>query len=245
VTAATCLIEQVRGLLERTYRMESGLGDLGRFVIGDAGYRRFYAGRSAVQVVGAGRRAPALGPAPGAESGAGASGDGARLLLRETAEGIRAAVYLPDHLVRTLERYPPQHGVGEENVREFATLVEETDHLLVVAERARLARPVSLFELELHANVSKYLVLSRFLAGREPLLRPYRRWWLWHQLFEGVEYSEDDADLQARYEEAGQWAARLIRALVDRRPRQRLELLREFHSATTAEKMALILDYRG
>ena len=50
---------------------------------------------------------------------------------------------------------------------------------------------------------------------------------------------------QARYEEAGQWAARMIRALVVRRPRQRLEMLREFHSATTAEKVDLIRNYRG
>ena len=36
------LLEQVQGLLERTYAVAGALPDVGRFVIGDVGYRRFY-----------------------------------------------------------------------------------------------------------------------------------------------------------------------------------------------------------
>ena len=36
------LLETVRGLLERTYRIRTGLANLGSFVIGDLGYRELY-----------------------------------------------------------------------------------------------------------------------------------------------------------------------------------------------------------
>ena len=36
------LLESVKALLERTYRMRSGVRDLGPFVIGDLGYRVLY-----------------------------------------------------------------------------------------------------------------------------------------------------------------------------------------------------------
>ena len=92
---------------------------------------------------------------------------GARTLVRETDEGLRASIYYPDRLIRVLEQHPPQHGLCDANVDAFATLVEELDHFLMIVARARSGRPLTLFELELHANVSKHLVLSRFLAGAE------------------------------------------------------------------------------
>ena len=151
------LLSVVQRLLERTYRMRSGIADPGRFVIGDRGLRLFFSvpGDASIRQV--------VNSAPGS-----VRGQGARTLVRQTAEGIRACVYYPDDLIECLERFPPQRGVGEENVDAFATLVEELDHLLVLADRSRQHRPLTLFEMELHANVSKHLVLTRFLAGRSP-----------------------------------------------------------------------------
>ena len=44
-------------------------------------------------------------------------------------------------------------------------LVEELDHFLVLAARTRRGVPVSLLELELHANVTKDLVVRRMTFG--------------------------------------------------------------------------------
>jgi hypothetical protein len=216
------LLETLQGLLERTYRMRTGVRDVGRFVIGDAGYRRLYR-ETRVRTAAA------------------SDGSGAKTLIRETAQGVRACVYLPDRLVRTLESYPPQHGLCELNVDPFATLVEELDHLLVIAERARDERETSLFELELHANVSKYLVLSRFLAGRfrEPLPTP-RKLWLRHHLFEKVEYCDEDPGVRERYREAAHYAVGLIDGLAPMQPEERVEALRDFHRLGAGEKIRLI-----
>jgi hypothetical protein len=219
VSRRPSLVETLQGLLERTYRMRTGLSDVGRFFVGDIGYRQFY-GFGQTHVAG--------------------DGAGSKTLVRETTEGVRASVYLPDTLIDRLERHPPQYGLGQENVDAFATLVEELDHLLLIAERARTQRPVSLLELELHANVSKHLVLSRFLAGGSRRLSERRRLWLRHHLFEKASYCDRDPDVRERYRQAARWAVKLIDALPGRSVAGRLGLLRRFHREDTSGKMRLI-----
>ncbi len=219
----SCLAEVVQDLLVRTYGIRVGLPDLGRFIVGDEGYRRLY---------GAGVDLSAGSALGGA--------DGARTLVRETPEGVRLSVYLPDSLVRCLEQHPPQRGLHDSNVDAFATLVEELDHLLCIAERAVEGRPVSLLELELHANVSKHLVLARFLAGRgRPLTGGQRAWLRWH-LFEKEACCDPAPEVRSRYQEATRWAVRFLAALKPLRPAERVAALRRFHRASAAGKLELI-----
>ena len=213
------LLEVLHGLLERTYGMETGVLEIGRFVIGDGGFRRLYAG-SSVSV--------------------GSAATSARTLVRQTEDGVRACIYYPDLLIRTLEAHPPVHGLGEANVDAFATLVEELDHLLCIAERVAQARPVSLFELELHANVSKTLAGERFLAGRGSRLGGRRRTWLRFHLFHKGEWAGSTTEERARYRDAARWALRLLDALQGRPAPARLDVLRRFHRADAAGKLELI-----
>jgi hypothetical protein len=215
------LLEGVQGLLERTYGMRTGV-DAARFVIGDRGLRLFF-GEGAREV------------RSGAERGA-------RTLVREAGDGgLRAAIYFPDGMIRRLEAHPPQRGLGEANVDAFAALVEEVDHLLCLVDAARRERPVSLLELELHADVSKALVLSRFLAGSVPRpLDAARRTWLRYHLFHKGEWAGEDEGERSRYREAARWALRFLDALEHCRPSTRLQALRRFHAATGPGKRELI-----
>jgi hypothetical protein len=211
------LLQGVQGLLERTYGMRTGL-DAAHFVIGDRGYRRY-----------------------SVEIRSGAPEQGARTLVRETAEGLRAAIYFPDRMIARLEAHPPQHGLGESNVDAFAALVEELDHLLCIAEAARHLRPVSLLELELHADVSKALVLARFLAGSEP--RPLdagRRTWLRYHLFHKGEWAGETETERARYREAARLALRFLDVLEPLGAAARVKVLRDFHAASGSGKRELI-----
>jgi hypothetical protein len=192
---------------------------IGCYVIGDRGLRTLYPS--------------------GASCARSSAGDGARLLVRETSAGLRACIYYPDAMIRHLEEKPPQHGIDEDNVEAFAVLVEELDHFLVAAERAHAGRGVSLLELEIQANVSKDLVLSRFLSGRGRRLDPGRRAWLRHHLFHGRSYSDADPAVRARYDEASTLALRFLRSLERWPSRLRVERLRRFHRAPLAEKLTL------
>ncbi len=216
------LLETIRGLLERTYRIHSGLGELAPFIIGDRGYERIYGSSDTVSNIGSG------------------SGNGARMLIRETAGGIRATVYFPDELIETLERYPPQHGLGVENIDAFATFVEEIDHLLSVADRSRRNRSVSLFELELHANVSKNLVCERFLAGRRSRLDVHERLWLRHRLFDRGTFCDPDPGVRARYRDALHWSVRMLDRIKSLEPTATLRTLRRFHELGSGGKLELI-----
>jgi hypothetical protein len=142
-------------------------------------------------------------------------------------------------LIRRLESEPPERGIRDSNVDAFATFVEELDHLLVLAERASQSRPLTLFELELHANVSKHLVLSRFLARSLRKLGAGERAWLRRHLF-GGELREDDPELRTRYRDAAAWALRLLEALEGISSERRVETLRRFHALPAAEKIELI-----
>lgn len=215
------LLESVRGLIERTYAMRPALGDLGAFVIGDRGWRELYAEREIQSQAGS------------------AHGDGARILLRETEDGLQARVYFPDAMIHRLEAHPPQRGLHEENLPAFATFVEEIDHLLFVAERFAEGRPVSLFELELHANVSKHMVLARFLAGTADRLNSRQRLWLRLALY-GERFLDQDARARERYHAARRYAVRLIDGLADRQRSTQIDVLRRFHRSDAAGKVELI-----
>ncbi len=216
------LLETVRGLLERTYRIRTGLAELGPFVIGDRGYGELYRSpRGALDIGSAAVRS-------------------AKTLVREAGGGTAVCVYLPDSLIHCLEAFPPQHGLGTENLDAFATFVEEIDHLLVVAERALQRRPVSLFALELHANVSKYLVLARFLAGSRDSLEPSRQQWLRHRLFDAMRFSDEDPAVRDRYRDAARWARRLLNGIAPLSRAERVDALRQFHTSSLSEQLRQI-----
>jgi hypothetical protein len=206
-------------LLRTTYALAAPLRPIGDYVIGDEGLRTLYPN--------------------GERQARSATGAGARLLLRDTPDGLCACIYYPDAMIRQLETNPPQRGVDDDNVDAFAVLVEELDHLLVTAERAHAGRGISLLELEVQANVSKDLVLSRFLAGRGPGMDRERRGWLRAQLFHARNYCDGDPEVRSRYEEASRVALRFLRSL-ERLPRAaRLEALRRFHRAPLSGKLEL------
>jgi len=221
------LIETVQGLLERTYAMERHVEPIERFVIGDRGFRLLYGTRIESKVV------------------ASADGQGARTLVRETDDGVRACIYFPDAMIRSLEHSPPQRGLGDRNVDAFAVLVEEIDHLLCIAERVHQGRRISMFELELHANVSKFLVLSRFLAAGRPRLGPRRRLWLDYHLFRKSGFVDDDPDVRERYQDAGRWARRFVEGCRTVPFAERTGLLRRFHRADTPGKIGIIESLRN
>ena len=61
-----------------------------------------------------------------------------------------------------------------------------------------------MFELELHANVSKHLVLARFLAGSGRAARSSaaaRAWLRWHLFHKGNAQRTTEPDVRARYRE--------------------------------------------
>jgi hypothetical protein len=202
------LLARLQRLIERSYDWNTGIEDLGPYLVGDEGYRRLYRGKEIAEEL------PEGSP-------------GARTLVSWRGPQIRIGVYYPDALVLHLERQNPLRRLDDENVEPFAVLVEELDHLLMLAWCVRHRREVGLLELEFHANVTKYLVLAHFLArlSRRRRLVPSQRSWILHRLFEGAGEGLP-APFCHRYRTAARLAIRLLSHLDSLSGEGRVQALR-------------------
>ena len=235
------LLEQLQGVIERTYDLDTGVRDIGRFVIGDEGYRNLYSESSqAGQLIEKVGSAETGGTNARAGTRTGAR-TGARTMVRQSGDGAMAvSVYYPDSLIDCLERNDPTRRLDDANIDAFGVLVEELDHFLVIAERFRSRGVVSLLDLELHANVTKYLAMSLFVARlrRAASLTPGDVEWIrWH-LFDKGEFSDPDPDIRGRYRDAARLAARYVSALEMVPSGHRLCELRRFHRMAPQAKIA-------
>jgi hypothetical protein len=206
------LLPVLQAIIERTYDLPP-LGEVAPFLIGDAGLRALGTPGSAVYEPGR-----------------------PRLLLRPEGEGVRAVIYYPDALVDHLERHDPRRGLDDRNIDAFAMLVEELDHLLVVASRLAAGRPLRLLELEMHALVTKYLVVLHLLGrltGRRRVSE-FHRAWARHHLFE--KYARLPDPESRRYLEAARMTGRYVLWLDGLTTAARRTELKRFHARTFAEQ---------
>ncbi len=165
------LLEELHKQIETTYAMDTGIDDVAKYVIGDKTYRHLYGRENTATSVNS-------------------SVSRARVLIRQNTEPLRVSLYYPDQLIEKLERYDPRWGVYDINIDEVAIFTEELDHLLLIAQNYKYGKPFSLLGLELHANITKYLILSYFIAQQMalPQLNPVFRNLLKHHLFERNQY---------------------------------------------------------
>ena len=224
------LLATTQGLLERTYATPSGVGDLGRFIIGDMGYRRLLRKHDPVQVVMTGVRVK--GPHAGA-------GDTPRVLVRQRRRGAALSIYFPDALIARLETRPPLAVLDDGNVDDFADFVEEIDHFLMLYEGLCRGRDMHLLALETRANVSKALVVSHFLgrlSGRRRL-SPEQRQWVRFHLFGKKRFNDPDPLVRRRYDDARRFALRLMGRLEGLSAHRRIRELRRWNSLPAPVQM--------
>lgn len=91
-------------------------------------------------------------------------GDGSRTLVSECADGISVGVVLDGVVCAELATRDPRTHLDGDNMGSFCVLTEEVSHFLLLLFRARWERPVSQLELELQAEVDKYLTATFFLS---------------------------------------------------------------------------------
>ncbi|MGR3319823.1 MAG: hypothetical protein ACUZ8O_15255 [Candidatus Anammoxibacter sp.] len=217
------LIKDLQRKIEKTYALNTGITNIEQFIIGDAGYERFYTHEEIETVVNN----------PFSD---------ARVLIRDKGETLKASIYYPDDLIKVLENNDPRFGIHDDNIDACASFVEELDHFLFIAQNFRWNRPFSLLELELQANITKYLVLKYFIAlqiGTTRLTRFYREYIRYH-LFYKREYDIDDASEKKRYEDTRVFAVIYTNYIDQLSPEDRLRDLREFSRMAGPSKISHI-----
>jgi len=144
-----------------------------------------------------------------------------QLLLRESDGELALALFVDAAALANLERHDPTARLDERNFSDFCLAVEGVSHFVYLALCAARERPVSHLELELQAEVDKF-VCCLLLTGVAANLR--------RRLFGDVAYAHDlDADERERYRTANQEASRYAAAL------ERRYMAREQTSALLTE----------
>lgn len=163
-----------------------------------------------------------------------------KLLVAEDDEGAQLALYLDAAVLSRLEDNNPHATLNDHNIDDFWTVVEGISHFMYLTWRAASGRAVSLLELELQAEVDKF-VCSAMLAASQRAGRVPR--FLHHWLFERHELDPalDEAGHE-RYRVANRYAAkyclRLARRFLGRRaPQGLLREIRSFYRLGQREKI--------
>ena len=172
---------------------------------------------------------------------AGQAGD-EQVFVVEEEQGVRLGLFIDHDVLARLARRDPLEALDEENLPDFCTALEGVSHFHYLVWSLARGRNVSLLELELQAEVDKYVtavaLMTRQRSGRFPAA-------LHARLFHAVSFLPQlDEISRRRYEEANRHAARFCRSLEEkflRARRQRPELwlaeLRRFFRRGHQEKI--------
>lgn len=148
------------------------------------------------------------------------------VLVRETESELELAIVLPPE--------SNQIPVGGALSDVWLQVAEGVSHFLYLVERARISLPVTKLELELQAEVDKFVLLLGLSGDSASRLVD--------RLFDSPHFL-DAANTEdgARYRMAHQLAARFVTRAVanDRDPVRARERLRSFYRAGQAEKIHL------
>ncbi|APR80880.1 Hypothetical protein A7982_06227 [Minicystis rosea] len=164
-----------------------------------------------------------------------ADGDRESLLVREQDGALELSLRLPRAAIE---------GARAPSFDEVCQVVEGVSHFLYLAERARRELPATHLELELQAEVDKYVLFAHGANAPRPF-HPARAARMRARLFERVAYLHPPhTETGARYRMANDLAARFAGRLELRFARhghfgEMRAWLRRFYGAGQAEKIGL------
>ena len=136
-----------------------------------------------------------------------------RVLVAEGDGGMDLAVYLESALLERLDGTDPLEDLHDDNLGDFLTALEGVSHFVYLVWNAMLGKQVTLLELELQAEVDKFVVAAQLLARQrggvpralhDRLFRHFR-------LVPGL-----DAEQRRRYLDASRYASDYCRMLASR-----------------------------
>jgi protein required for attachment to host cells len=162
-----------------------------------------------------------------------------QLLVAEADGEMSLALFVDPAALANLAAHDPSSRLGDHNLGDFLLAVEGVSHFIYAIWCAQAERRVSQLELELQAEVDKYVTcLLTTEAGQSATLR--------HRLFVDAEYEPDlDAEERDRYRAANDNAARYAAYLeatyvAPGRIPEMLGELRRFYRHGLAAKLAVI-----
>lgn len=163
------------------------------------------------------------------------------VLLAEDADGISLSVFLDDEMLERLRSANPLKRLEVGQLDDLWKVVEGISHFNYLVLRAASDRPVTLLELEMQAEVDKFVSTYLLLLeqGDTAMTEKIHDW-----LFESCRFSAElNEEQRARYEAASNYASRFCHRLKSRLAgdnRQVFPELRHFYRLSQAQKISHI-----
>jgi len=168
-----------------------------------------------------------------------------QLIVAEEGDTLSMALYIDSDVLERLASRDPFEALTHENLADYLTAAEGVSHFVYVAWNAGFDKPVTLLELELQAEIDKFVLGAWLLRKQCPGRMPSE---LHRALFERARVDPKAAGERIRlYHTASNYAARFchrIAARLARRTRgstgELLTELRRFYRWGNATKMRFI-----
>jgi hypothetical protein len=164
-----------------------------------------------------------------------------QLLVSEAGGEMALALFIDPGALANLAANDPSRRLGDHNLGDFLLAIEGVSHFIYAVCCARAERPVSQLELELQAEVDKYVTCLLVTAPEVGMSEALRV-----RLFGDAHYDDDlDRDERERYTAANDNALRyttyLEKEFVARRKiTDMLAELRRFYRLGLAAKLSMI-----
>ncbi len=166
-----------------------------------------------------------------------------KLLVVQNGDEVELALYLDPEVIDRLSEDDPTDRLHHGNLADFCTALEGVSHFLYLTYNAEYERGVSLLELEMQAEVDKY-VSTAMLFGSQGDGRVPRQLYAW--LFDDPVFDDslDEASLK-RYRDANYYAGRYCSRIEShyfrqRRPGNLMNELRRFYRLSQHHKIRRI-----
>lgn len=171
-----------------------------------------------------------------------------QLWVAEEGDTLSLALYIDARVLERLGRCDPFAALNGDNLADYLTVAEGVSHFVYVAWNASHDKPVTLLELELQAEIDKYVVGAWLLRAQGEGRFPRE---LHRALFERAHVDPGLAGERAGlYQRASEYAGRFCRRVATRlerdcrtRARDTGELLaelRRFYRWSSARKFSFI-----
>lgn len=155
------------------------------------------------------------------------SADQSQVLVLEQSESIYVGLYLSPDLHQKVHQQAERWSLTE-----YCEVVEEVSHFVYLTWSAAQEQTVTQMDLELQAEVDKFLLLS---LPKSP--SP----WLTQVLFEKVTYRKDlDAQQRDRYQHANRLAYKFAKRLQAMKQSQWLSCVRSFYRQSSHRRRAVL-----
>lgn len=168
-----------------------------------------------------------------------------KLLVLQDGDNVDLALYVDQAIVDCLTEDDPVEQLHEDNLVAFCTALEGVSHFLYLIWNAAFDRRITQLELEMQAEVDKYVTIATLVAAQQRGRVPPR---LHAWLFDNPSFDPVlSGDELVRYRDANHYAGKYCFQLENRylRPREgysgeMLSDLRRFYRLTLRDKIRCI-----